>query len=334
MTALVLGAGGFLGLNLVEELLAAGVAPRCGRRGRGNVLVLRKLQVPLVRAELDAPLELEQAMDGCATVFHLAGHYPRLSIDPTGALATGLGQLRNVLEAAASAGVKRLVYVSSAATAAPAPSGSSDETDVYPARPGHGAYHDLKWEMERVALAEDRFEVVVACPGACLGPWDLRVGTSALLVATARGLDPPHPDGWINLIDARDVATALLRLSTLPSPPRRVLLSGGNHRLHPLLRELALHYGVAPPSPPLAADRAIALADAEEARAAREGGRPAVAREIVDLIVRGVPLDTRLAEDALGLRCRPLAETLSATDAWARRMRLIPDGPHLEAVPR
>ena len=334
MSALVLGGGGFLGLNLVEALLASGAVPRCGRRARGNVLSLRRLHVPLVPAELDAPLELERAMEDCATVFHLAGHYPRLSLDPSGALATGLGQLRNVLEAAARAGVKRLVYVSSAATAAPAPAGPSDERHVYATRPGHGTYHDLKWEMERLALAEDRFEVVVACPGACLGPWDLRVGTSALLVATARGLDPPHPDGWLNLIDARDVATALIRLSTLPAPPKRVLLSGGNHRLHPLLCELALHYGVAPPSPPLAANQAIAFADAEEARAAREGGRPAVAREIVDLIVRGVPLDTRLAAEALGLRCRPLEQTLSATDAWARRMRIIPDNPSAKAMPR
>lgn len=334
MTVLVLGAGGFLGLNLVEALIDSGEIPRCSRRSRGNVLVLRKLHVPLVTAELDAPLELQRAMAGCATVFHLAGHYPRLSLDPEDALATGLRQMRNVLEAAARAGVKRLVYVSSAATAAASPLGPSDERHVYGTRPGHGAYHDLKWEMERMVLAEDRFEVVVACPGACLGPWDLRVGTSALLVATARGLAPPHPDGWINLIDARDVAIALIRLSTLPAPPRRVLLSGGNHRLHPLLCELALHYGVAPPSPPLAADRAIALADAEEARAAREGGRPAVAREIVDLIVRGVPLDTRLAEEALDLRCRPLAQTLSATDVWARRMRIIPDSPSAKAMPR
>ena len=334
MTALVLGAGGFLGLNLVEALLASGENPRCARRSRGNVLVLRKLGVPLVTAELDAPLELQRAMAGCATVFHLAGHYPRLSLDPLGALATGLGQMHNVLDAAAHAGVKRLVYVSSAATAAPSPLGPSNEAHVYSTSPGHGAYHDLKWAMERVALAEHRFEVAVACPGACLGPWDLRVGTSALLVATARGLDPPHPDGWINLIDARDVATALLRLSTLPAPPRRVLLSGGNHKLHQLLCELALHYGVAPPSPPLDADKAIALADAEEARAARAGGRPAIAREIVDLIVQGVELDTSLAAQAVGLQCRPLAQTLSATDAWARRMRIIPDSPGAEAMPR
>ena len=195
---------------------------------------------------------------------------------------------------------------------------------MFRARPGHGTYHDLKWAMEQVALAEKRFEVVVACPGACLGPWDLRVGTSALLVAIARGMDPPHPDGVVNLVDARDVAVALVRLAAHRSPPRRVLLSGGNHRLQPLLVALSARYRGREPSPPLAAAEAIALADAEERKAAEHGGRPALSREIVDLVLHGVPLDTRLAHDALGLSFRPLDETLDAADAWFRRMHLIP----------
>ncbi|MGZ6143752.1 MAG: NAD-dependent epimerase/dehydratase family protein, partial [Myxococcales bacterium] len=269
MTALVLGAGGFLGLNLVDALIAEGEMPRCGRRKRSNVLALRQWRAPLVPADLDSPEELRAAMDGCTTVFHAAGHYPRLSLDRDAALATGLRQLRNALDAAAGARARRFIYVSSASTAAPAPGGApSDERAVYGSRPGHGTYHDLKWAMEQVALAEKRFEVSVACPGACLGPWDLRVGTSALLIALARGMDPPHPDGVVNLVDVRDVAAALIRLAALPSPPRRVLLSGGNHGLHPLLCALADRYRVRAPSPPLPAAAAIALADAEERRAA------------------------------------------------------------------
>ena len=333
MSVLVLGAGGFLGLNLVDALIAAGQTPRCGRRRRSNVLALRQRRAPMVAADLDSPEELRAAMEGCDTVFHAAGHYPRLSLDREGALAAGLGQLRNALDAAARAGVKRFVYLSSASTAAAAPEGGpSDERAVYTSYPGHGTYHDLKWAMEQAALAEDRFEVAVACPGACLGPWDLRVGTSALLVGLARGLDPPHPDGTVNLVDARDVALALVRLAAHPSPPRRVLLCEGNHRLHPLLCSLAARYRVAPPAPPLSAAAAVALADAEERRAAAGGGRPALSREIVDLVVHGVPLDARLAGTALGLRLRPLGETLDAADGWARRMRLISPLPLAEAT--
>jgi dihydroflavonol-4-reductase len=325
VTTLVLGAGGFLGLNLVDALQAAGEPLRCGRRKRSNVLGLRERRAPLVQADLESPEELRAAMAGCEIVQHLAGHYPKLSLDCAAALQTGLRQLENVLDAAAAAGVRRLIYVSSAATAAPSPAGGpSDESCVFAQAPGFGTYHDLKWAMEQRALAEQRLEVLVACPGACLGPWDLRVGTSALLVATARGLAPPHPDGVINAVDVRDVALALVRLARHPSPPRRLLLSGSNLQVQQMLEELSLRYGAPPPAAPLSAAEALALADAGEARAHAQGGRPELSREIADLIVHGVPLDASLARRTLGLAFRPLAETLDAADAWNRRMRILP----------
>jgi nucleoside-diphosphate-sugar epimerase len=228
--------------------------------------------------------------------------------------------------------VRRVIYVSSTATVAPPPPGEdlADERHRFAAAPGLGTYHDLKWAMEALADDETRLELVTVCPGACLGPWDLRVGTSALIVATARGLDPPHPDGTIALVDARDVAEALVRLARHPAPPRRLLLAAGNHRLHPLLEALARRYGRPPPRPALAAADAIALADAEEARVRGTRARPALFREIVDLVVHGTAISSRLAETTLGIRWRPLAETLDAYDSWARRMRILP-APQAEA---
>jgi hypothetical protein len=134
----------------------------------------------------------------------------------------------------------------------------------------------------------------------------------------------------VNVVDARDVGEALARLAHAPAPPRRVLLSAGTRRLHELLEQIAARYQAPRPSPPLPAAAAIALADAEEARVAARGGRPALSREIVDLIVHGVPIAAGLAEAALGMRWRPLADTLDAYDAWARRMRLVPPPPRGE----
>ncbi len=328
---LVLGAAGFLGLASVEALLGVDCTPRCGHRRRTNVLVLRRRPVPRVLADLDDPGSLEAAMAGCDVVVHAAGHYPRLSLDRRGTLELGRRQTEAVLDAAARTGVRRLVYLSTMATVAPRAGGPSTEADRYPRAPRHGVYHDLKWEMEERVLAESRFETVVACPGACLGPWDLRLGTCALLVALAHGMDPPHPDGWVNLVDVRDVGQAVARLVLADRPPRRVLLSGSDHRLHGLLEMLAPWYGVAPPSPPLSAAEAIDLANAEE-WACAGGGRPKLHREIVDLVLHGGPVDTRLAEEALGLRWRPLVETLEAFDTWARRLGFLPKKP-LEHAP-
>jgi dihydroflavonol-4-reductase len=320
---LILGAAGFLGLHVLDALRAAGVEPLCGRRRRTNILPLKSRRAVMVQADLDDEAGLLDVMQGCDVVVHAAGHYPKHSLHRDEALQTGLTQLHNVLRASRAAGVPRVVYVSSTATVAPAVGRPSDETDVWPVAPGFGVYHDLKWAMEQEALADPR--VLVACPGACIGPWDLRIGTSALLVGLARGMNPPHPDGNVAIVDAADVGAAVARMALGAEVPRRVLLAGSNHRLHALLTALAARYGAPVPSPPLSADAACALADAEEARALEQGGRALLAREIVDLVVHGAPISSRLAEEALGVRFSPLADTLDRFDAWARRMRFIPE---------
>lgn len=327
MTALVLGANGFIGLNLVDALVRDNHPFICGRRKRANVIPLRSRKVPMTIADLDQPASLVAGMTGVDTVYHCAAHYPRLSNDPDGAIRLGLRQLDNALEAAARAGVRRMVFVSSTATVASANGRASDESDVYASEPTIGTYHRLKWQLERRALTEDRFEVVVACPSGCLGPWDLRVGTSALIVALARGLDPPHPDGLVNLVDVADVATALVTLGTSANPPRRMIISAGTYGLHSLLERLAIRYSVARPSAALGHIDAIELADREERRVAESGGRAALSREIVDLIVSAGPVSGDCCRDYLGLQWRPLEQTLDTFDNWARKMGFIPPPP-------
>ncbi len=326
VSVLVIGASGFLGVHVVDALRALGVEPRCGQRSTAPRLALQSRGLRAERVDLDDPA-LAHHLAGAEVVVHAGAHYPRSSLDRAGTLAVGRRQTRALLDAAASAGVRRLVYVSSTATVAPAPAGPSDESHVFAAAPGFGVYHDLKWEMEALVAAERRFETVIACPSGCLGAEDRRVGTCALLLAVARGLDPIHPDGLVSLVDARDVGAAVARLATMPAPPRRVILSGHDVGLHALLVALSARYGTRPPSSPLPAPAARAWADAAEAEAEATRARAPLPRELVDLVLHGRPLDTALAASALGARWRPLADTLDTFDAWARRQRLLPPTP-------
>lgn len=319
---MVLGAGGFLGLNTVRAFLAAGIVPRCGRRPRGNVLGLRGLGVPLAVTDLTQPESLTEAMKGIDVVVHAAAHYPRFSHRAEETINRGLDELGAVLDAAVRAGVRRLVFVSSTATVAARRSGPSTEADAFDTCPSFGTYHALKWHLEQQLAQESRLEIVVACPAACLGPYDWKVGTSALLLATARGEPPPHPRGLISTVDARDVAAALVKLAVDPRPPPRLLLASHAAPAPQLLSMLALRYGRTPPPEPLSDDDARALADAEEVHAEQTGGRARLARELVDLIVHGPALDASLAE-RWGLNYRSLSETLDAWDAWALRMGLF-----------
>jgi dihydroflavonol-4-reductase len=324
MKIVVFGGNGFLGLSIVQALIDAGHTPVCARRKRSNVLGLRALKVPMVHADLDNPASLGPALAGAEVVVHVAGHYPRLSIDRDGTIALATRQMRDVLDAVAASGARRLVYVSSTASVAKRADGSpSNEDDRYPAPPGFGTYHDVKWHLEALAEAESRFELLTLCPGACIGPHDYRLGTAAFLAATARGLQPQHPAGLVNIVDVRDVGLAVARAVTHQAPPRRVLLSGTTYDLHTLLEQLAPRYDAPPPVPALAAAEAIALADAEEHRALATKTRASLSRELVDLVIHAVPIDTTRSRTQLGVTYRPLAETLDAFDLWARKIGLL-----------
>lgn len=329
---LVLGANGFLGQHVVDSLRAAGVEPVAGRRARANVLGLRARRVAMVVADLDDPASLRAAMRGCSTVIHAAGHYPRLSLDREGTLRLGLGQTAAVLRAAEDAGVRRLVYVSSTATVRPAPGRPSDEADTWADPPSVGVYHDLKWAMERLVAGFGGVETRVALPSGCVGPGDLRFGTAGMLVALARGDDPPHADGRVALVDPRDAAAGIVLQALRGDAPARVILSGWEGWLHPLLVALAARYRVPTPSPALAPELAIRLADEAEAAVVTTRVRPSMSRELVDLTLHGAALDPSLSRAVLGVRYRPFAETLDDFDAWARRLGVIPSLPQ-EAHP-
>ena len=328
---LVLGANGYLGLHIVDALRAEGVEPRCGRRARANVLGLLSRKVKMIVADLERPETLADAMRDVKTVVHVAGHYPRHSLDRVATIALGERQARAVVDAATASGVDRIVYVSSTATVAPRMGAPSNEDDVYGAPPGLGIYHDLKWTMEQVFLASG-LDVRIALPSGCVGPGDLRMGTSALLVALARGLDPVHADGWVPQVDPRDAAIGVARMAVRDGAPDRVILSATSERLQPMLEALARHYRVAPPSPAVPAAEALRLAEEAEREAEATRTRARMSREIVELTVYGTPLDNLLSRAALGLEYRPFSETVADFDRWATRLGFLPT-PQAEVHP-
>ena len=130
--ALVTGAGGFLGLYLVEQLVARGDRVRgfC----RGTYAELDALRVETVRGDLRDRERVLAACRGMDVVFHTAGVAgiggPWGRYYEINTLGT-----RNVVEACHQTGVGRLVYTSSpSVTFDGADQEGVDESSPYPAR--------------------------------------------------------------------------------------------------------------------------------------------------------------------------------------------------------
>ncbi|MBL8607682.1 MAG: NAD-dependent epimerase/dehydratase family protein [Myxococcales bacterium] len=325
MRALVIGGTGFLGLNVVDELLAAGHEVRVTRRKRSITALVRRRPVTLVEASLDAPEELERAMDGCDVVFLAGAHYPRYSLDVHASLEEGVRGVTNACRAARAAGT-RLVYTSTIATLGRPPAGRvADERDRGAVAPEGSVYRTVKWWMER-AVDEERqrgLDAVTLLPGGCIGPGDLRVGTSSFIVGVVRGLLPWWVDGLVNIVDVGDVARAHVAAAEIRGLDGYVL-AGHTVRVPTLLRRVARRFGGVVPDRELPVAEALAQSLADEAEAAPTRSRVPIPRELVDMAVSGQRVSNARAEADLGFILTPLDDALDRAHEWLKTFGFVP----------
>ena len=331
MKAVVLGGTGFLGMNVVSTLVAAGHDVVATRRAHGNTLFARKLGAQLATADLEDPASLSRAMKGCEVAFMCAGHYPRFSLDQEGETAVARRRVGASLQAALDAGVRRYVLTSSVATIGPPPDGRplADERDVLTRPPG--VYHAVKLAIEDEVLRAQRrgLHVVVLCPSGVLGALDVKVGTGFLIVALGNGRLPFYVDGRINIVDAETVGHAHLAAALHGVSGERYIVGAHNVTLHALLDVVADELGVPLRALPLPGPLAAVLSTFDEMRCAARTPplRPFLSRELVDVVRHGQWVSTEKATRALGLAPPPsLRDTVRAACRWYRRHRYLPSG--------
>lgn len=119
-TVLVTGGAGFIGSHVCDALVAEGHAVRCfdnlatGRRT--NIAQLESNgRFGFIQGDLRSQEDIHAASIGVDAIVHLAalGSVPRSIADPLASEAANLAGFLNMLEAARSQGVKRVVYASS-----------------------------------------------------------------------------------------------------------------------------------------------------------------------------------------------------------------------------
>ena len=213
-TVLVLGGSGFIGRELIRQLLACGYCVRTMMRGSGAALEnLQNNQLELFRGDLRNKVDLATAMQGIEFVYHLA----------TSEAKTWDESLRNIVEptrlvgeACLAAGVKRLIFtgtIDSYYAGAKAgtiteqtPLDRSIERRNYYAR-AKAAAEDILMEMHRTR----RLPVVIFRPGIVIGqggnPFHWGVGRFSESVCEVWG----NGNNKLPFVLVADVASALLR---------------------------------------------------------------------------------------------------------------------------
>ncbi len=254
MKALVLGATGFLGSNLVRALLVHGQQVRALVRQMSNTRTLDGLDVERIVGDLNDVDSLARACAGIQVVYQTASYYPPQTIPADAATAQALLETQNLLTAVRRASVSRLVFTSTLTTIG-FPADGQLATEACPFKPlfPNNPYLMAKAAMENLILeaARNGFPAVVVNPTAFFGPYDSKPTSGTQILMVARRLMPLYIAGKINAIDVRDVAVGMVRAAERGRPGERYILGNWNTTQKDLNALIARVAGVMAPLAPV-----------------------------------------------------------------------------------
>ncbi len=320
---LVTGASGFIGSAVSRHLVGRGQEVVGLVEPGADPANLQGLNVKQVVGDLRRPESVQQAVSGCRAVFHVAALYRFWASDPGAFYEVNVQGTRNVLGAAADAGVERLVYTSTVGTLGlehVSGAGSADERSFPDVRHLYGSYKRSKYVAEHEVLraVAEGLPASLVLPTFPLGPGDRApTPTGRLVLDFLNGRMPGFVDTVLNVAHVDDVAAGHVLALEQGRTGRSYILGGENLTLQDLLGRLAAITGL--PAPRIRVPRSLSLAvaafsEAVEGRLLRR--HPSVPLEAARMSTSQMSFDDTRARQELGYAPRPAAEALEDSARW------------------
>jgi len=326
---LVTGATGFLGTSLVRRLLSQAAHVRVLARSRAKAETIADWGAEVFVGEITDRDAVSRALDGVATVYHLAGRllvpgvaaeeYRHTHVDGTAVLLDACNS---------SPSITRFVHCST--TGVLGVTGERPADEASPMRPTN-VYEATKAEAElavRAAIA-DGFPAVIARPGLVYGPGDLHL--LPFFHAVLRGRFRPIGSRavWLHPIYIDDLSEGLLRCGQHAAAPGKCFHLCGRApvSLAELAAAIARAGGTRVPGwhiPMLAAHIVAILGDALPANLKRLAP---LTRSRLDFLTHSRMYDITKAEQVLDFDpATDLLTGAATTLAWYREEGYLPPG--------
>ena len=329
MNCFVTGASGFIGSNLVRELLVRGHRVKALLRPEsGTTPALAGLDIERVTGHLSDRELLQREIAGCDWCFHTAASYHLWLRDYQSMYATNVEGTRDVIEAAGLAGCQRIVYTSTVGCigltrlvnghAVPA-----DEFEKVPETQLTNHYKRSKWQAEEVAaqLAREGLPVVIVNPSAPIGPQDVKpTPTGQIIVDFLNRKLPAYLDTGLNWVHVRDVAVGHILAAEKGRLGERYILghAEGNWTMHETLAALEEITGIPSPKTQIPYWVALAMAHVNEGIAALTGTVPRAPLAGVRMAKDKMWFNPAKAIRELGLPQTPPQQAFADAVAWFR----------------
>lgn len=327
---LVTGAGGFIGSHVVRELLKRDreiIAVLAPNESRQN---LDGLDVEVVECDVRDDAAVKKLFKkNVNVVYHLAAIYaiwlPRRELMYE---VNCIGSM-NVLWAALRKEVDKVVYTSSIAAVGHRDDGQPANEDTYFNHLGrHNDYVLSKWlsEEEARTFARNGLPIVFCNPAGPIGPRDKGpTPTGELILNMINGKMRFHLGTGFGMVDVEDVALGHVLAESKGKVGERYLLCSENLRTKDFIQLVLDVCGVKTRIPHLPAAPFIPLGDAMEAWADRTGKKPMLTGDSLRYANHDVYFDNSKATRELGLKFRPVRESVERAVRWFAQNGMVTD---------
>ncbi|HEX2621194.1 MAG TPA: NAD-dependent epimerase/dehydratase family protein, partial [Phototrophicaceae bacterium] len=250
MRALVTGGTGFVGSHVARALIESGHEVRILHRASSKLTTLEGVLFESAIGDILDRESLRAACQGCDWVFHVAAIADYWRADQSRMFEANVEGTRRVLEASREAGVKRVIFTSSAAAIGILPGQSSSESVAFNLSPSHFPYGYSKVLAERVvqdavAVGQD---VITLNPGVVMGPGDLNMISGSFITQIRQfGILTPMTNGGVGVVDVRDVARWQVLAAEKGISGERYILSTANYSYQDWFAMIADTVGVSRP---------------------------------------------------------------------------------------
>jgi len=253
-TCLVTGATGFLGTNLVHELVKQGWKVRASGMHGSDTQYIEDLPIEFVFADITKADEVSNLVKDCDVVFHVAGDTSFWKKNFTRQRKINIDGAVNVAEACLKHGIKRLIHTSTLDVLGYNPTGGSqDETTGHYNFDNMGYnYGDSKLEAE-VRLRSyncSELEIVFIYPGFMIGPYDHTLQIGRVFFDLASGSLPGLLPGGGSYCHVTEVAKAHISAAQKGRAGEGYLCAGMPHTNIPhkeMFRRMAREIDAVPP---------------------------------------------------------------------------------------
>lgn len=322
MTVALTGGTGVVGAAVLRHLVEAGEEVRALARSSRSATVVSENGARAVSGDIMDHGALVEAFSGCEVVFHVAGVNEMCSRNPEHMYRVNVDGSRAVLRASAAAGVRRLVYTSSAVTIGEGAGVVASENT--PHRGSYlSAYERSKHHAERAMMGEKTpVEVVAVNPSSVQGP-GRSSGTGEIILRVLGGRMPVLVESQVSIVDIDDCARGHLLAAQRGVPGERYLLSGFTTNVSAAVSMAAEEMGREIHARLMPMWVAGLGARGVEAIARLRRRRPELCLEMIRVISHGHSYDGSRAHRELGLDYTAPHETIRRLVEWFRAEGLL-----------